>query len=61
MVRGLALGLHVRPELGRRRAEGTADWLQIQQVDKRVSNSGRGAVIGALALGALSALAAGRH
>jgi hypothetical protein len=33
-------------------------WVQVQQVDKRVSNGGRGAVIGGLALGALSALVA---
>jgi multisubunit Na+/H+ antiporter MnhB subunit len=31
-------------------------WGQIQQVDKRVSNAGRGAVVGGAALGAVTAL-----
>jgi hypothetical protein len=33
-------------------------WVQVLQVEKRVSNAGRGAVIGGLALGALSAVIA---
>ena len=44
------------PDWGGTAPPAPLGWLQVQQVDTRVSNAGHGAVIGALALGTLTAL-----
>ena len=49
-------GFEVDPDWGGSAPVAPIGWSQISNVDKRVSNSGRGAVIGALALGAITAL-----
>jgi len=46
------------PNWGGTAPQAPLNWLQIHQVDKRVSNSGRGSVIGALALGTLGVVVA---
>jgi hypothetical protein len=49
-------GFEVDPDWGGNAPVAPIGWSQISNVDKRVSNSGRGAVIGAIALGGLAAL-----
>jgi hypothetical protein len=49
-------GLEVDPDWGGSAPIAPIAWSQISNLDKRVSNSGRGAVIGAIALGGLTAL-----
>ena len=51
-------GFEVDPDWGGNAPVAPVSWSQISTVDKRLSNSGRGAVIGALALGAITALLA---
>jgi len=49
-------GFEVDPDWGGSAPAAPIGWSQISGVDKRVSNSGRGAIIGAISLGALTAL-----
>ncbi len=49
-------GLEVDPDWGGSAPVAPIAWSQISNLDKRVSNSGRGAVIGAITLGGLAAL-----
>ncbi len=51
--------LEVDPDWGGNAPVTPIAWSQISSLDKRVSNSGRGAVIGAVTLGAITALFAG--
>ena len=48
----------VDPDWGGSAPVGPIGWSQISRVDKRVNNSGRGAVLGAITLGAITALIA---
>ena len=48
----------VDPDWGGNAPVAPIGWSQISRVDKRVNNSGRGAVIGAITLGAITALLA---
>jgi hypothetical protein len=48
----------VDPDWGGNAPVAPVGWSQISRVDKRVNNSGRGAVIGAITLGAITALLA---
>lgn len=51
-------GFEVDPDWGGSAPVAPVGWSQISGVDKRVNNSGRGAVFGAITLGALTALIA---
>lgn len=52
-------GFEVDPDWGGSAPIAPIAWSQISNLDKRVSNSGRGAVIGAIVLGGLTAVFAG--
>jgi hypothetical protein len=49
-------GFEVDPDWGGSAPVAPIGWSQISGVDKRVNNSGRGAIIGAISLGAVTAL-----